>query len=63
MRRYISHAFAAKTLEEQQHLIKQYVDMFIKGQKARLGETIDLVAWYNWITFDIIGERTHHELC
>lgn len=63
MRRCISHAFSAKALEEQQDLVKGYIDMFINGLKERAGTEVDMVAWYNWCTFDIIGEGNHDAIC
>jgi len=56
MRRYIAHAFSAKALEEQQYIVKEYIDMFIKGLRERAGQEVDMVAWYNWTTFDVIGK-------
>lgn len=58
MRRVLAHAFSEKALRGQEDLIRQYVDLFIKriGEKAALGEPIDIVLWYNFTTFDLIGD-------
>ncbi|CAG9946963.1 unnamed protein product [Clonostachys rosea f. rosea IK726] len=58
MRRLISHAFSEKALANQEEVIKQYVDLFIGRLlvRAKSGEVVDLVAWYNFATFDLIGD-------
>lgn len=57
-RKYLSHAFSAKSLRGQENLIHHYVDMFI-GQLAKLGNSggpgINIEEAFNWLTFDIIG--------
>ncbi|KAF5610197.1 isotrichodermin C-15 hydroxylase (cytochrome P-450 monooxygenase CYP65A1) [Fusarium subglutinans] len=56
-RKYLSHAFSAKSLRGQETLIHSYVDMFI-GQLRKLGNPegsgINVEGALNWLTFDII---------
>ncbi|PLN84635.1 cytochrome P450 [Aspergillus taichungensis] len=58
LRRQMSHGFSEKSMRAQEPLIRQYVDLLIQ----RLRETsagsnpLDMVAWYNFTTFDIIGD-------
>jgi cytochrome P450 len=52
MRRYISHAFSTKALEEQQYILKEDIDVLIQRLREQSGQEVDLVAWYNWTTFD-----------
>jgi cytochrome P450 len=56
-RRLLSHAFSEKSLQEQAPLIKKYIDMFINRlhENASKGSQ-DMVAWFNFTTFDIIGD-------
>ncbi|GKU05128.1 unnamed protein product [Fusarium langsethiae] len=56
-RKLLSHAFSHKALRSQEDLLKRYVDLFIERltQKAREGKSVDMVAWYNFATFDLIG--------
>lgn len=56
-RKLLSHAFSHKALSEQNDLLMHYVNLFIEKltQKAREGESVDMVAWYNFATFDLIG--------
>jgi len=58
MRRAWGHAFSSKAVEEQQYIVKEYIDLLIKRLKPRAEgeEVVDMVAWYNWTTFDIIGK-------
>ncbi|KAM0128138.1 hypothetical protein ACHAO1_009168 [Botrytis cinerea] len=57
-RKSISHAFSAKALQEQQPLIKGYVDKLITKlkDKAKSQTPLDMVMWYNITTFDLIGD-------
>ncbi|KAK4149601.1 hypothetical protein C8A00DRAFT_46804 [Chaetomidium leptoderma] len=57
-RRLLAHAFSEKALRGQEDIMKQYIDLFIRklGDKAREGEALDIVQWYNFTTFDLIGD-------
>ena len=57
-RRALSHAFSTKALMEQEYIVKEYVDVFSKQMQefARTGETVDVVDWFAYTTFDIIGD-------
>jgi len=48
-----------KALREQEPLIKQYVDLLISRlhENAKNGAQ-DMVSWYYFVTFDIIGDLT-----
>ncbi|KAK0642473.1 Cytochrome P450 monooxygenase rdc4 [Lasiodiplodia hormozganensis] len=63
MRRVFSHAFSDKALREQEPLIQRYIGMLMQrfGEKARAGVDVDLVRYYNFTTFDIIGDLTFGE--
>lgn len=63
-RRSLSHAFSDSSLRGQEPIIKGYVDLLIQ----RLHETtrsgtipVDIVSWYNFTTFDIIGDLAFGE--
>ncbi|PNS17744.1 Isotrichodermin C-15 hydroxylase [Sphaceloma murrayae] len=58
-RRVLSQGFSAQAMLDQQPSIVKYVDLLI----SRLTELcprgpVDMVAWYNFTTFDIIGDLT-----
>ncbi|KAJ0269092.1 hypothetical protein COL940_012771 [Colletotrichum noveboracense] len=63
LRRSISHGFSERSLRDQQPLIMQYVNLFIQRlhENCAKGEPIDLMAWYNFTTFDIIGDLAFGE--
>ncbi|KAH7076867.1 cytochrome P450 monooxygenase-like protein [Paraphoma chrysanthemicola] len=66
MRRNLAHAFSEKALREQEPLVQQYVDLLVHrfGEFAAEGKPLNVVRWYNYVTFDIIcdlvfGEPLH----
>ena len=58
MRRVVAHGFSEKALREQESLILEYVDLFIRSlhEAAEEGPQ-NMVSWYEFVTFDIIGMR------
>ncbi|KAK7990404.1 cytochrome P450 [Apiospora arundinis] len=64
LRRAMSHAFSAQAMLEQQPLIKRYVDLLIQRlhENCNQGQTsLDVTQWYNWTTFDIVGDLAFGE--
>lgn len=64
MRRLLAHGFSACAMLEQQPLIKGYVNLLVQRlrEKSDNGKaTIDIHAWYNYCTFDIIGDLAFGE--
>jgi cytochrome P450 len=58
MRKFLSSAFSDRSLREQEYLVSQIIDDFIK-QVGDLGSRpggVDMTLWMNLLTFDIIGE-------
>ncbi|KAJ5185209.1 Cytochrome monooxygenase lcsI [Penicillium cf. griseofulvum] len=62
-RRLLSHAFSEKALREQENLVQLYVDMLVERLKGVVSpqETVDMSQWYNFTTFDIIGDLAFGE--
>jgi len=63
IRRSLSHAFSARALRDQEEVVLKYVSMFMT-QLRTLGDNprgINLNEWYNWLTFDIIGDLAFGE--
>jgi len=58
IRKALSHAFSEKALREQEPFVKPYVDLLIEKLRgiAASGMAADLVEWYNFTTFDVIGD-------
>ena len=65
MRRLLSHAFSGKALSEQESILHIYADKLIDKLSDALGEScspiIDLNRWFNFTTFDLIGDLAFGE--
>ncbi|CAG7916981.1 unnamed protein product [Penicillium olsonii] len=58
-RRLLSHAFSDASLRGQEPIISGYVDLLMKRLHENIAggnNVVDMVAWYNFTTFDIIGD-------
>ncbi|CAK7212888.1 hypothetical protein SCUCBS95973_001613 [Sporothrix curviconia] len=57
-RRLLAHAFSEAALQAQEGYLTMYVDLLVQRmrERAAAGEAVDVVRWFNYITFDIIGE-------
>lgn len=62
-RRALAHAFSAKGLQAQEPIMNSYVDKLIERLKgvAASRSPVDMVKWYNFCTFDIIGDLAFGE--
>ncbi|KAL9093841.1 MAG: hypothetical protein Q9165_003764 [Trypethelium subeluteriae] len=56
-RKLINYAFSERALRAQEPLFQTYVDQLVHKLRDSIGTeaSVDLVKWYNWTTFDIIG--------
>ncbi|CAK7200233.1 hypothetical protein SEUCBS139899_002924 [Sporothrix eucalyptigena] len=63
MRKVLSHGFSAKAMQAQQPLILRYVTMMTDKLKVAVKNepSQNVVAWYNWTTFDVIGDLVFGE--
>ncbi|KAL8704284.1 MAG: hypothetical protein Q9201_002538 [Fulgogasparrea decipioides] len=57
-RRLLSHAFSDRALREQEPLLQYYIDFLVRRLRdhASTSSTIDMVQWFNFTTFDIVGD-------
>ena len=57
-KRLLTHAFSERALRDQEPLIISYIDLFIKQLQgyADREEKVNLEAWLNFLTFDIVGD-------
>ncbi|RAQ41967.1 sterigmatocystin biosynthesis P450 monooxygenase stcL [Aspergillus flavus] len=61
-RRLLSHSFSERSLREQEGIVVYYVDLFIQRLRERTSVSKihraeeDLKSWFNFTTFDIIGD-------
>ncbi|KAK4447093.1 putative sterigmatocystin biosynthesis P450 monooxygenase stcF [Podospora aff. communis PSN243] len=60
-RRILSPAFSDKSLREQEPTITKHVAMLMQRFRENAGVPIDLVDWFNYMAFDIIGDLTFGE--
>jgi cytochrome P450 len=63
-RRLMSHGFSDSALRGQEAIIKGYVDLLMQRLRENsegAKEAVDLVKWYNFTTFDIIGDLAFGE--
>ena len=59
-RRLLAHAFSERALVEQEHLIISYINLLISRLRecasSRDTAVVDLVQWFNFTTFDVVGD-------
>lgn len=62
-RKVMQPAFSPKGLQAQEPIVRGYVDLLVKRMRelADKGEKADMVKWYNFTTFDIIGDLAFGE--
>lgn len=65
LRRNLSHGFSAKRMLEQQPLIQRYINLFFQRLREHAHDgpdrPLNIVNWYNYTTFDIIGDLAFGE--
>ena len=60
-RRNFSHAFSDKSMREQEPIINKYIIQLIHRLHENVNKPVDLVNWYNFCTFDVIGDLVFGE--
>ncbi|KAI1625288.1 cytochrome P450 [Exophiala viscosa] len=62
-RRALAHAFSKKALDEQEDILLGYVHKFVQRLReyAAAGKPANMVSWFNYCTFDIIGDLSFGE--
>uniref|UniRef100_A0A8H7N3W4 Cytochrome P450 n=1 Tax=Bionectria ochroleuca TaxID=29856 RepID=A0A8H7N3W4_BIOOC len=63
IRRHLSHAFSEKALRGQESIMQEYVNLLIRklSDEVERGAAVDMVKWYNFTTFDLIGDLAFGE--
>ncbi|KAF1808449.1 cytochrome P450 [Eremomyces bilateralis CBS 781.70] len=61
LRKLFSPSFSEKSLRGQEPMIMRYVDLLVIRLKERVGQKVDLAAWMNYTTFDVIGDLAYGE--
>lgn len=63
-RRLLAGAFSDRGMRAQQGMIQGHVDLLVKRLRERAGagkEAVDMCEWFNWATFDVIGDLAFGE--
>ena len=58
-RKIISHAFSDRALLSQEYILQKYTDLLIdrlRDQPNLQDGTLDICSWYNFTTFDVLGD-------
>ncbi|KAJ5344108.1 Cytochrome P450 [Penicillium brevicompactum] len=63
LRRQLAHGFSEKAMRDQEPLIRGYVDLLLDrlSEFCASGSSVVLSDWYNFTTFDIIGDLAFGE--
>ena len=63
LRRVLANGFSAQSMIKQEYLIKGYIDLFFERVEEHhlSGKPVDVVKWYNYTTFDVIGDLAFGE--
>ncbi|KAK5662523.1 hypothetical protein OQA88_8435 [Cercophora sp. LCS_1] len=63
LRRTMAHGFSDRSMREQQPIIKGYIDLLLRRlrENSKGGKAVDIMAWYNFTTFDVIGDLAFGE--
>ncbi|KAL1623127.1 hypothetical protein SLS54_004613 [Diplodia seriata] len=65
LRRLLSHAFSEKAMKDQEPIIRHYIDLLVERLREVAKEAdpkgTDMVKWYNFTTFDMIGHLAFAE--
>ncbi|KAL8932704.1 MAG: hypothetical protein Q9216_006719 [Gyalolechia sp. 2 TL-2023] len=66
-RRILANAFSERALREQEGILQRYTDLLITklheqtSQAEKDSVTLDICRWYNYTTFDTIGDLCYNE--
>ncbi|KAL4965829.1 cytochrome P450 [Aspergillus stella-maris] len=63
VRRKLLQSFSEQPLVKQEPILQEYVTKVMNGLRraSEAGETVDLVEWFNWFSFDVFGELAFSE--
>ncbi|KAE8379265.1 cytochrome P450 [Aspergillus bertholletiae] len=63
LRRQMAHGFSEKSMREQEHTIRHFADIVVNylSTQANGKISVDLTRWYNYFTFDVMGQLVFGE--
>jgi len=57
-RRIWAQAFSVSAINEFQPYVTQHLELFLSQTKRLSGQELDIAEWFNFLTFDIMGDLT-----
>lgn len=64
MRKVLGHAFSERAIKDQEPTVQMYIEKLIHRLHEQISSSIqgkvDIVNWYSWLTFDVIGDLTFY---
>ena len=67
MRKVLGHAFSERATREQEPTVQMYIEKLIRRLHEQISSSsqgkVDMVKWYSWMAFDIIGDLTFESPC
>ncbi|KAK4150684.1 Isotrichodermin C-15 hydroxylase [Chaetomidium leptoderma] len=64
LRRAVAGGFSERAMTAQEPVIQGYVDLLMRRLREQSGRgkaVVDMVQWYNWTTFDVVGDLVFAE--
>lgn len=63
LRKALAGGFSERAMRVQEGVVRGYVDMLIRclRERAVSGKKVDLVQWYTWTAFDVVGDLVFAE--
>lgn len=62
LRRNMAYGFSERSMREQEPIMHKYIDLLISRLRDLCGQgPVDMAAWYNFTTFDLIGDLAFGE--
>lgn len=60
MRQVLGHAFSDRAIREQKSIVELYIETLVDRRCREIQGTnegkVNIVKWYNYMTFDVIGD-------
>ena len=63
LRKALAGGFSERAMRAQEGIVRGYVDLLIRclRESAMSGKKVDLVQWYTWTAFDVVGDLVFAE--
>ncbi|RDL35462.1 uncharacterized protein BP5553_07393 [Venustampulla echinocandica] len=61
IRRNFSSAFSEKSVREQEPILQKYISQLVSKLHENCAQPVNILQWYNFTTFDVIGDLTFGE--